>query len=212
MSRYFEADWEIIPNGVDLTTFREAPGAPGRSGPPARVPHRLLYLGRLEPRNGLETLLSALPRVTPRIPETELIVAGDGPWQRSYRKHSERAGLPVRFLGPVFHERPALYWQADLYLCPVTRASFGVTLLEAMACGTPMVVSDIPAFREVAGREAALVPPADPDAWAETVVELLASPERRRAMGRAGSAAAQRFGWPRITDRIVAVYERVTRS
>jgi phosphatidylinositol alpha-mannosyltransferase len=206
MSRYFEADWEIIPNGVDLTAFRDAPGSP------ARVPNRLLFLGRLEPRNGLDTLLSALPRVTPRIPETELIVAGEGPWRGAYRKQSERAGLPVRFLGPVFHERPALYRQADLYLCPVTRASFGVTLLEAMACGTPMVVSDIPAFREVAGREAALVPPADPEAWAETVVELLASPERRRRMGQAGAVAVQRFGWPSITDRILAVYERVTRS
>jgi phosphatidylinositol alpha-mannosyltransferase len=208
MSRYFRADWEIIPNGVDLATFRDHPGAPGSEGS-----NQLLYLGRLEPRNGLDTLLAALPRVVREVPGIELVAAGDGPWGPAYRKQAERDALPVRFLGQVFGERPRLYRQADLYLCPVTRASFGVTLLEAMACGTPMVVSDLPAFREVAGREAAaLVPPSRPEAWADTIVSLLASPERRRAMREAGVRTVRRFGWPSVTDRLLAVYQRVVRS
>lgn len=204
MSRYFEGNWEIIPNGVDLTVFQD------RNETAERVPNRLLFLGRIEPRNGLDTLLSALPVVAGQVPGSELIAAGDGPWRKAYRKQAERAGLPVRFVGRVFDERPTLYRQADLYLCPVSRASFGVTLLEAMACGTPIVGSDIPAFREVAGDAAVFAPPGRPDAWAETVVSLLTRPATRAAMRKAGTATVQAFGWPTITDRILAVYRRVT--
>jgi len=206
MSRYFEADWEIIPNGVDLATFHDGQGAP-----PSRIPNRLLFLGRLEPRNGLETLISALPMVARDVPGTELVVAGDGPWAASCRRQVAAARLPVRFTGPVFAERPALYREADLYLCPVTRASFGVTLLEAMGCGTPIVASDIAAFREVAGSAATFVPPGQADAWTGAVVSLLTSPGRRDAMRAAGSTAVQAFGWPGITDRVLSVYRRVTR-
>ncbi len=206
MSRYFKANWEIIPNGVDLGIFKQNDR---RSASDADRP-RLLFLGRLEPRNGLHTLLSALPRITKRFPLTELMAAGDGPWRTTYRKQAFKAGLPVRFLGRVFSERPFLYQQADLYLCPTSRASFGVTLLEAMACGTPMVVSDIPAFREVAGEQASFVPPAEPEAWAETVVSLLEDPDRREAMSEAGRVAVESYDWREIADRILAVYQRVT--
>jgi len=208
MSRYFEADWEIIPNGVDLSLFNntEHPAAP-EAGPG----HKLLFLGRLEPRNGLDTLLDALPSIQRHFPTTELVAAGDGPWRGTYERQVERGNLPVRFLGRVFSERPRLYQQADLFLCPTWRASFGVTLLEAMACGTPMVVSDIPAFREVAGRQARLVPPRAPRAWADAVCNLLDDPAGREAMSVAGSAAVQTYSWPQITERILAVYRRVTR-
>jgi len=117
----------------------------------------------------------------------------------------------VRFVGQVFEERPEYYASADLYLCPTTIASFGVTLLEAMACGTPMIVSDNLGFRSVidGGAEAVMVPKDDPVAWADTTLALIADPERRRAMGEAGLAKAARFAWPRIARRELAVYERV---
>src|SRR5205823_4244999 len=94
---------------------------------------------------------------------------------------------------------------------PTTIASFGVTLLEAMACGTPMIVSDNLGFRSVidGGAEAVMVPKDDPVAWADTTLALIADPERRRAMGEAGLAKAARFAWPRIARRELAVYERV---
>ena len=205
MSRYFRADWEIIPNGVDVETFRPdgRPPAGERAGPP-----RLLFLGRLEPRNGLETLLAAMPRIAQRFPGVELVVAGGGPWGAGYRRRAARLGVPARFLGEVFGERPALYREADLYLCPTTRASFGLTLLEAMGSGTPMVLSDLPAFRDVAGADAAFARPGEPAEWAEAVIGLLADPARRTAMGAAGRARAMAYAWPRITDRLLAVYQR----
>jgi phosphatidylinositol alpha-mannosyltransferase len=119
----------------------------------------------------------------------------------------------VRFLGRVFGDRPAHYGSADLYLCPTNRASFGVTLLEAMACGTPLVVADNVGFRAVVrdGAEAVIVPNGDPALWADTTIALLEDPARRESMRRCGLATVSRFAWPRITDQTLAVYERVTR-
>ena len=207
-ARYFRATWEIIPNGVDTAFFQPNGRRPGDAL--AERP-RLLFLGRIEPRNGLGTLLDAMPRIVARHPRALLTVAGDGPWRGYYERRARELGASVRFVGQVFADRPAYYGSADLYLCPTTIASFGVTLLEAMACGTPMIVSDNHGFRSViaGGAEALLVPKHDPAAWADATVALLGDPERRAAMGRAGLDKAARFAWPRIARAELAVYERV---
>jgi phosphatidylinositol alpha-mannosyltransferase len=210
MSRYFRGDWEIIPNGVDLNSFHPNGRRPADS--PARGP-RLLFLARLEPRNGLCTVLDAMPRILRRFPDAHLTVAGDGPWRGHYERHARSLGDRVQFLGRVFGDRPAHYGSADLYLCPTTRASFGVTLLEAMACGTPLVLADNVGFRAVVrdGVEAAIVPDNDPTTWADTTIALLEDPARRDAMSRCGLVTASRFAWPRVTDQTLAVYDRVAR-
>ena len=209
-ARYFDLEWDIIPNGVDTSFFKPN----GRRSTDALTDHpRLLFLGRIEPRNGLGTLLEAMPRILARYPRAVLTVAGEGPWRHYYerRARAEGLGASVRFAGQVFEDRPAYYGSADLYLCPTTIASFGVTLLEAMACGTPMVVSDNHGFRSViaGGTEAVVIPKDDPAVWAETTIALLGDSARREAMGRAGVEKAQRFAWPRIARQELAVYERV---
>lgn len=208
LSRYFTADWEIIPNGVDVTAFH--PNGRRPTDYLSRGP-RLLFLGRLDPRNGLDTVLAAMPRILARYPAAELVVAGDGPLRSLYERRARRLGASVRFVGRVNGERPEYYGTADLYLCPTTKASFGITLLEAMACGTPLVVSDITGFRELVngGAEAALAPPGLAEAWADAVVALIGDAPRRVAMGRAGRAKALRYAWPRVTDSLLSVYRRV---
>jgi phosphatidyl-myo-inositol alpha-mannosyltransferase len=207
-SRYFRADWEVIPNGVNTGFFKPN----GRRPTDALTERpRLLFLGRIEPRNGLGTLLDAMPRVLARYPNALLTVAGDGPWRGYYERRARPLGASVKFVGQVFEDRPDYYGSADLYLCPTTIASFGVTLLEAMACGAPMIVSDNLGFRSVidGGAEALLIPKDDPATWAETTIALLGDPERRAAMSRAGLEKAERFAWPRIAGAELAVYERV---
>ena len=207
MSRYFHSDWEVIPNGVDLEHFRPS----GRRLPePARGGPRLLYLHRLEPRNHLGTLLDAMPHILRRYPAAQLVVAGDGPWRRYYERRAASLGAAVEFLGRI-DDRPAQYRAADLYLCPTTRGSFGITLLEAMACGTPMVVADSPGFRALVdgGAEARRVAHDDPAAWGRSVIELLESPARRRVMSAAGVAKAARYGWPLVAEQVIGLYERV---
>lgn len=208
LSRYFTANWEIIPNGVDVNLFH--PNGRRPTDYLTRGP-RLLFLGRLDPRNGLDTVLDAMPRILERYPATRLTVAGDGPLRRVYERAARPLGDAVRFIGRVNGERPEYYGTADLYLCPTTKASFGITLLEAMACGTPLLASDIIGFRELVngGPEAALVPPGQPGAWADAVVDLMGDPSRRAAMGAAGRTKAADYAWPRVADRILEVYGRV---
>ncbi|HTC24907.1 MAG TPA: glycosyltransferase family 4 protein [Gemmatimonadales bacterium] len=210
MSRYFDAEWDVIPNGVDLTHFhptgRRPPG-PGTFAP------KLLFLHRLEPRNHLGTLLSAMPGILARFPAAQLAVAGDGPWRSYYERLAAPLGSAVRFLGRVT-DRPAEYRSADLYLCPTTRGSFGITLLEAMACGAPMVVADSPGFRALVngGIEAVRLAHDDPGAWAETVVDLLGDPARRQTMSAAGVVKAAGYGWPSVAEAVLGVYQRVVRQ
>ncbi|HXM38127.1 MAG TPA: glycosyltransferase family 4 protein [Gemmatimonadales bacterium] len=210
MSRYFRADWEIIPNGVNVEYFHPDGRRPADA---LTQSPRLLFLGRLDPRNGLENVLAAMPQILTHYPSTRLVVVGDGPLRGHYQRRAAALGAAVQFVGQVDGARPRYYGDADLYLCPSTKASFGITLLEAMACGTPMVVSDITGFRELidGGREAVLVARDDPSAWARAVVQLIGDPQRRATMAAAGLTKSAGFAWPRIADRVLAVYERVMR-
>ena len=205
-SRYLDADWEIVPNGVDTRFFHAELRPHGPRGCP-----ELLFLGRLDPRNGLDTVLAAMGRVLEERPGTHLTVAGDGPLRPVYERLARPLGRSVSFVGRVNGDRPVHYGRADLYLCPTTKASFGITLLEARACGTPMVVSDIVGFRELVagGREAVLVPKERPVAWAETILDLLADRPRLETMSSAGRRKAEDYAWPRITEQVLRVYHRV---
>jgi phosphatidylinositol alpha-mannosyltransferase len=205
-AQYFRAHWDIIPNGVDTSFFRPGdPDARRDDGP------QLLFLGRLDPRNGLDTILAAMPAILTSFPDARLTVAGDGPLRPFYERMAAGIAPHVTFLGRVNGERPRYYSSADLYLCPTTKASFGVTLLEAMACGTPMAVSDITGFRELVsgGEEAVLVPKNDPEAWARTVIDLLADDGRRQMMARAGLLKSAQFAWPRVAEQVLKVYDRL---
>jgi phosphatidylinositol alpha-mannosyltransferase len=205
-ARYFDADWQIIPNGVDTAFFH-----PLASPTFHDSTHELLFLGRLDPRNGLDTVLAALPAVLEEFPETRLTIAGDGPLRSVYQRLAAPVEKQVRFVGSVNGNRPEFYSRADLYLCPTTKASFGITLLEAMACGTPMVVSDITGFRELVagGEEAVLVPKNDVAAWADTIVALLRDKPQRTNMAGAGLRKVARFAWPHVAEEVMAVYRSV---
>jgi len=205
-ARYLDADWEIIPNGVDTEFFH-----PDTAQLPSTGEPELLFLGRLDPRNGLDTILAAMPRILQRYPTTRLTIAGDGPLRPVYERLARPLGERVEFLGRVNGNRPAHYARAAMYLCPTTKASFGITLLEAMACGTPILASDITGFRELVdhGREAVLVPKNRADLWARAALELLEDRPRLRAMGEAGRLKAERFAWPRIAERVMQLYRRV---
>ena len=209
-SRYFTRTWDIIPNGVDVGLFYPDGRRPmdALEGSP-----RLLFLGRLDPRNGLDTVLAAMPHILTRFPRAQLTVVGDGPLRAHYRRLARPLGDRVKFVGQVYHERRDYYATSDLYLCPTRRASFGITLLEAMACGRPIVASDIIGFRELVGPVgcAELVPADHVAAWGDAVTTLLADPNRRAAMGAVGLAAAAQYAWPQVTRRVLDVYQRVMR-
>lgn len=207
LERYFEADWTIIPNGIDLDLFSPDVPRPAeiRGDRPA-----ILFLGRFDPRNGLTTLIDSFRRVRgPRRP-AQLVVVGDGPLREHYYRAA--GGDPdITFVGAVLEGRPRYYAHSQVYACPTTKASFGITLLESMACETPIVCSDIMGFRDVVtdGREALMVPCGDRDALADALARVLDDDRLRDALGVAGRQRAMHYGWPIVTAHVLDVYHKV---
>ena len=207
LERYFEADWKIIPNGIDTELFN--PHVPPPPGIRRDVPV-ILFLGRFDPRNGLTTLIESFKRVRGRNREAQLVVVGDGP----LRQHYYRAAgddPDITFVGSVLNARPSYYAHSAMYACPTTKASFGITLLESMACETPVICSDILGFRDVVkhGREALMVPCGDRDALADAMVTLLDDETLRVRLGKVGRREAEQYSWSCVTETVLDLYEDV---
>ncbi|BDG01654.1 glycosyltransferase family 4 protein [Anaeromyxobacter oryzae] len=201
------ADFRIIPNGVDVRRF--ARGRRIRRYDDGKL--NVLFVGRLEPRNGLDRLIEAFHRAWKQI-DARLIVLGDGPLMPRYRASvpSEMAE-DVVFTGRVLDERPDWYATADVYCAPARIASFGVTLLEAMSAGKPVLAADIDGFREVLqhGREGELLPGDDPAAWARALVRMAREPLRGTTYGERGRLTAQRYDWAVVTREILGLYRSI---
>src|SRR5204863_550166 len=207
LERYFSAPWQIIPNGIDTDVFH-----PSVATPPAirkDVPS-ILFLGRFDPRNGLTTLIESFRKVKGKRRPAQLVVVGDGPLREHYYKQA-KGDNDIVFVGSVLEGRPSYYAHSSVYACPTTKASFGITLLESMACETPVVCSDILGFRDVVvdGREALMVPCGDRDALADALVRVLDDQGLAIQLGTTGRQQALEYSWPRVTSRVLDVYHSV---
>jgi phosphatidylinositol alpha-mannosyltransferase len=207
VAKYFTGDWTIVPNGVDTTRF--TPDAPRAAAMPTDRP-AVLFVGRFDPRNGLPVLIDAFKRLRSRGTSAQLVVVGDGPLRSRY--HALADGRDdITFLGHVNDGLERYYAHAAVYACPATLGSFGITLLEAMACGTPIVCYDTPGFRGVVehGEQALMTPPGDVGALADAFERVLEDDALRMRMGNAGRKRASAFAWPRIAEQTLTVYERL---
>jgi phosphatidylinositol alpha-mannosyltransferase len=209
-ARYFDADWRIIPNGIDLKTFR--PGVPRPAAIRRDIPS-VLFLGRLDPRNGLATLIRSFRLLRERRRQAQLVVVGDGPLRSHYHRLAQDNSA-ITFVGAIRDERPGYYAHSQLYACPSVKASFGITLLESMASGTPVICSDIPGFRDVVvhEREALMTPCDDEAALADAIERLLDDDALRARLGSAGRTQARRYAWPQVTDDVLALYAKLLRA
>lgn len=210
LNRYFDADWRIIPNGIDTDVFH--PSAPPPPGLNRDVPI-ILFLGRFDPRNGLTTLIDSFQKVKAkgnRGRQAQLVVVGDGPLREHYYKQAN-GDRDITFVGAVLEGRPSYYAHSSVYACPTTKASFGITLLESMACETPVVCSDILGFRDVVvdGREALMVPSGDRDALADALVRVLDDEGLAIELGTTGRQNSLEYSWARVTSRVLDVYQNV---
>ena len=196
----------VVFNGIDTSLFRPTTPDPDivrTDGTPL-----LLWVGRLQPWKGVDVALRALRE----IPQAYLMIVGDGETRTELERLTQELGLTdrVHFLGAVPRERlPAIYATADLLLATsFASETFGIGLVEAQACGLPVVASRFGGFPEVIdeGRTGLLVPPRDPTALAAAVRTLLNDPERRRAMADAAPGWAAQFSWSAVADRVEAAY------
>ena len=209
---------EVVPCGVDLTLFTPARD-PVPNRPARNRPARLLILGRLVPRKGVADAIAALPRV----PDAELLVVG-GPAPDQLATDPEARRLltlaaghgvadRVRLLGRQPRtDLPGLMRSCDLLLAVPWYEPFGITPLEAMAAGLPVVATAVGGLRDTVldGVTGRLVPPRRPEVLAQVLNELLADPPRRRAMARAGrERVLARYGWDSIAEQTEACYSSV---
>jgi phosphatidyl-myo-inositol alpha-mannosyltransferase len=203
----------VIPNGVYVDRYCDAVVRDGwRGGGPT-----IAFVGRIdEPRKGLQLLLKALARIAGTHPGTRLLVVGGGDVDAARRRVPRELTDNVLFLGSVSDEEKASALRtADLYVAPNTGGeSFGIVLIEAMAAGTPVLASDIPAFRRVLGDGAYGTAfrngeVADLAAKAADILDDGANREQLRA---AASQVVRRYDWSSVGARIVQVYETVAGS
>lgn len=201
----------VQPMGVDLA---------GRFVPNASVERsvdEILFVGRLVEKKGLRHLIDAMPAVIAARPSAFLTVAGFGPEEARLRAQAERLGLheKVRFIGAVPQSGlPVLYRRAAVFVAPFVQAvtgdqeGLGLVVVEAAGCGCPVVVSDLPAVRQVfsSDSEVSRVPPGEPSELAVALTAVLADPAHARARAdRTRPSLAERFDWGNRACRYAAL-------
>ncbi|MGZ4384928.1 MAG: glycosyltransferase family 4 protein [Gaiellaceae bacterium] len=202
-SRWLPGEYEVIPNGVLL---------PPEADPGDRA-EQIVFAGRQEPRKGLKVLLRAWPEIRRRSGARLRIIGAD---PLAVRLLLTRLGISddgIDALGFISQESltQELLSAKALIAPSLGGESFGMVLTRAFACGTPVVASDIEGYREVMSPAAGVsVPPGDVTALVAAVTALLEDEDRRSALGAgARRIASERYAWPDIARRLLAVYERV---
>jgi glycosyltransferase involved in cell wall biosynthesis len=213
--RVWERPVSVVPFGAAVE-----PNADEAVRPPfsEEGPIRLLFVGRLVERKGVEYLVRALARVTHVRPAT-LTVVGAGEWESEIRQAVERAGMTsrVRFVGFVPKgDLGRLYGECDLFVLPAVvdrkgdTEGLGVVLLEALAFGRPVIASDVGGIPDIVrpGETGWLVKPGDPGALAATILEAARDPsEARRRAARGLKWVNERFALPSVAERLTDCYE-----
>jgi glycosyltransferase involved in cell wall biosynthesis len=168
-----------------------------------------LYVGARKKHKNLALLIDALERL-PRSDRLPLVLSGPA-WKMTHplAQRAQRAGVSscIHFAGALQDDDLALlYSGAALYVQPSLDEGFGLPPLEAMACGTPVLSSSAGALRETLGDAAVLLPPSEPEIWAETMTELLQNSLRREELIRRGLAHARTFTWERTAQLTMSAY------
>ena len=201
--RWLPGDYEIVPNGVLIPPHAD----------PAGRENRIVFAGRHEARKGLQVLLRAWPGIRARTGATLRICGADPLAVRLLmtRLRTPEDGVDVLGFLPQDEFTNELRAAKALVAPSLGGESFGIVLVRAMACATPVVASDIPGYRDVMTRETAVSFPAgDEQALADAVEALLADEPRRQALGAAGRTLAQeRYAWDAIGRRLVDIYTSV---
>jgi glycosyltransferase involved in cell wall biosynthesis len=217
--------WQIDAVGLPpakLTTLRNAivpPADPGESERDAArtalgaAPEDLVVgtLGRLfEPKKGLRIFIDAAVAVAARAPRARFVVAGEGPARAELEMRARHAGLGPRLIfAGARRDVPVLLSAYDLFVQPSLWEGFGLTVVEAMAVGRPVVASQVGGIPEIVrhGRDGLLVAPGDAGALADAIVDLLDDPERRARFAAEGRRRARtEFHIDRLVGETAALY------
>ena len=196
---------DVVYEGVDLDRYRSA------ERPAPERPY-ILFVGALEPRKDVPTLIEAHTRLSERGFSHELVLCGLPAWGvEQIERAIAKAPDPARILRTGFvseEEKIDLYRGASVFVYPSIAEGFGLPVLEAMACGTPVVTTNGSAPEEVAGQAALLVPPQDAASLADSIARVLEDGELASDLRRRGPERAASFTWTKAAEQTVAVWQR----
>ena len=210
----------VVQMGVDDSVFRPRDQAAARTklgiGQDDRV---VLFVGRIDPFKGPDLLLRSLARIADRRDIRVLLIGGaeeehSVDWLKEIAEEQGVSDkLDWRRAVPQ-HELPDYYSAANVCAVPSRHETFGLAALEAMACGTAVVASNVGGLRGlvVDGETGSLVTPGNPDALSNALNDLLANPARARRMGAAGADRARGYTWPKSADALLRAYETLLHS
>lgn len=200
---------DIAAPGYDAALFRPMPADEVEAfRRKKRLPERFwLFVGTIEPRKNLVTLLDAYAAL-PQQERLPLIIGGGKGWDYdAVFERVERCRLNVEFTGFLASEElPFWYNCAEAFLMPSVFEGFGLPVLEAMACGTPVIVSDVSSLPEVVGEAGMRVPPHDIEAWTAALRRAAGDAEWRGSARERGLEEARRYSWAETAHQTVQSY------
>jgi phosphatidylinositol alpha-mannosyltransferase len=199
-NRWYPGDYELLPNGTLIPPTADA----------ANRSHRIVFVGRHDPRKGMPVLLRAWPEIHERTGAELRVVGADPLMVRLLLTRLGQSGEGIEALGFLSQEAltEELLAAKALVAPSLGGESFGMVLTRAFGCATPVVASDITGYRDVMTDETGvLVPPGDPGALAAAVDQLLADePARERLGAAARRLAEERYAWDGIAQRLAEIY------
>jgi len=208
----------VIPNGINLGEF-DIPYSKEECRKKLELPGDkkiVLYFGYLSPYKGPDVLIKALPKIMEEVPDILLVFAGRGVMRKELEELSVKLGVKknVKFTGFVEERLKLLYYKAaDVFCLPsmMKTECYPLAILEAMACGLPIVASDMGGIPDAvkSGENGLLAPPKDSEALAEAIIYLLENEDIRERMGRNGKERVERYSWEKIAEETEKMYRRV---
>ena len=204
---------EVIPNGIDLTAYRDLPNKSYFRKKYRINEHIILFVGQPRGRKGPEYLIMAMPKILRVYSDAKLIFVG-------YRRNPELESLVkrmkieknVKFLGFLSEkDKIAAYRSADVFCLPTNYEGFGIVYIEAMACGTPIVTTKTPGINEIVvpNRNGLLVPPRNPDKIAAAIIKIFDSKNLQRKFSRNNIKDVKKYDWPIVAKKVEKKYEEL---
>jgi glycosyltransferase involved in cell wall biosynthesis len=216
----FENPVAVIPNGIWPQDFEDAPAADVflNRFPETRGRRIVLFLGRLHPIKGLEVLIDSFTAVMSQVADAHLVIAGpdEGDYAAELRQRIEALGMGERvtFTGMLNRrEKLSALRAAGVFALPSHSEGFSMTLLEALACGTPVIASRNCNFPEIESYGAGCIVDADPAELSAAIRHTLAPEARRDLIGESGKRlVSNHYTWPGIAERIAEMYRKAIES
>ncbi|TCL70992.1 glycosyltransferase involved in cell wall biosynthesis [Hydrogenispora ethanolica] len=209
----------VIPSGPSAA-YQPLPKE--RTAPWLRKKYRLscryiLYVGGLNPRKNVSELVYAYSKIIGDLPDQQrlVILGGESKHLDKLKRLAEALSIQDDVIFPGFvptEDLPYFYNGADLFVYPSFYEGFGLPPIEAMACATPVITSNVSSLPEVVGDAALTVSPTDTLALAEAILQVLTSPALRESLIKKGLQQCQRYNWTKIATQVLEVYRKVQQS